>query len=166
MQAPSQKHRGAGVTMRHQRALLTLGIIMFGAGSQLIVPTLGQGKGSTSGPASRCPENDYVCELISLYTTGMLTYTSLSNMSQSLATTWQKSLGLHASLSMLTQRVEGEAQSASEVRVGVSRNLSSRRRRRSPSIASLPPHHHHLTLSPLSSPAFTSYRSPPHRCKA
>ena len=67
-------------------------------------------------PSQRCVEGDYVCELVQLHTSGLLTSSRIQNLSTQIQSSYQKSMGVEVSLNHLNARVEGEAQSHVDLR--------------------------------------------------
>ena len=64
----------------------------------------------------RCVECDYVCELVQLHTSGLLTSFRIQNLTDQIQSSYQKSMGVEVSLTQLNARVEGEAQSHMNLR--------------------------------------------------
>eukprot|EP00946_MAST-07B_sp_MAST-7B-sp1_P005034 g5034.t1 len=73
--------------------------------------------------SSQCESGDYVCELIELHTSGMLTNQKLANMTSSIDTTWQRSMEIGVNLGVLSDRVQTEIEGNIELRAGVQRIL-------------------------------------------
>ena len=64
----------------------------------------------------RCLEGDYVCELVHLHTSGLLTSSRIQNLTDQIQNSYQRSVGVEVSLSHLNTRVESESQSQVNLR--------------------------------------------------
>ena len=71
------------------------------------------------GTPSRCETGDYVCELIEMHTSGLLTNHKLTNLSSQLDSTWKRSVTLGVNLDMLSERVQTEIEGTIELRADV-----------------------------------------------
>jgi hypothetical protein len=80
--------------------------------------TLNDGLGGGAS-SSRCEPGDYVCELIEMHTSGLLTNHKLTNLTTQLDSTWQKSMMLGVNLNMLSERVQTEIEGTIELRADV-----------------------------------------------
>ena len=79
--------------------------------------TLKDSAGPVASP--QCESGDYVCELIEMHTSGLLTDHKLMNMTSSIDSTWQRSMELGVSLGVLSDRVQTEIEGNIDLRAGV-----------------------------------------------
>ena len=70
--------------------------------------------------APRCETGDYVCELIEMHTSGLLTNHRLINLTEQLDNTWQRSMTLGVNVNMLSERVQSAVDNTADLRGDVS----------------------------------------------
>ena len=114
-------------------AVVAVGIAWPGMGTQAATVVLPHGKGSSvtlsdglpmADSSERCDTGDYVCELIHMHTSGLLTNHRLNNLTTQLDSTWQRSVSLGVNLEVLEDRVQGEIEDTLELRANVSPRVS------------------------------------------
>ena len=76
---------------------------------------MGDGGVSPSAP-QRCPPNDFVCELIMLHTSGVLTQNTIQNLTNSIDDTWKQTVALDISVGSLTKTIDDEVRDTQELR--------------------------------------------------
>ena len=68
----------------------------------------------------RCPPSDFVCELIMLHTTGVLTQSRIENLTTSIDNTWRQAVALDLEVNSLTQTVGNEVRDTQNLKNEIS----------------------------------------------